>query len=105
MPHPNPRSLLCALPVAALLSTGAAEAAIRCDGGLQIINGQSISTPYCRDNYLAAVANQYGIGVSAQAVRSNPNVKREICVAIGHDVRVREACASDRPQGSRPWWP
>ena len=71
--------------------------AVECRGNFQIVNGQEISTPYCRDAHLAKVA-----GVSADKVRNNPNFKEEVCRHHGHDNRVREACnMNDNDQGGK----
>ncbi len=73
-----------------------AEAAskIKCNGPWQVIKSAGkIATPYCGDGYLARVARGYGVKVSANAIRRNPNRKREVCQFIGHDIRVSEICA------------
>lgn len=70
-----------------------AAAAIKCNGPYQIVQGNEIATPYCEDNYIAYVASHYhGIAVSPRAVRQNPNLKRDICRRIGHDIRVKAYC-------------
>jgi len=69
-----------------------ADARIVCKGEFQVVNGSHISTPYCRDNYLARVAREYGVKVSDAAVRENPNLKREVCRFVGRDTRVFENC-------------
>jgi len=95
----TPLAMAGAVIVAATaVSIGPATAAIKCQGNYQVVQGQLIGTPYCRDNNLAYVANKYGIKVSAHAVRQNPGVKRDVCSAIGHDNRVSEACMGYRPQ-------
>jgi hypothetical protein len=81
----------------AFVPTYRAEARIACDGPYQIVQGSPLATPYCEDNYLAAVARGYGIRVSDVAVRQNPSVKAEVCRAIGHDNRVRQICAGYLP--------
>ena len=89
---------------AALLIAAAgerAEARIVCDGAYQIVQGSPVATPYCEDNYLAAVARSYGMKVSAAAVRSNPSTKAQVCYTIGHDIRVTDICASYRRDGRR----
>lgn len=73
-----------------------AAAKIRCNGPYQIVNGNEISTPYCGDNYLAAVARSYGSGVTAREIRQNPSKKQEICSWIGYDTRIQEICAGYR---------
>ena len=79
-----------------MISAETASAKIVCNGAFQIVQGQQISTPYCEDNYLAAVAREYGIHVSASAVRWNPSVKERVCYTIGHDIRVSSICAGYR---------
>ena len=65
------------LAVFASLATSPA-AAITCNGNFQVVNGQEISTPFCRDNALAAVARQYGYKISDKEMRNNPSRKEEI---------------------------
>ncbi len=78
-----------------------ADAAIQCDGNFQIVRGQGkIATPYCADSYIAVVAQQYGMRVSAQAIRQNPSVKEQACRLVGDDIRVRDACSGYRPERS-----
>lgn len=74
-----------------------ADAKIKCTDGYQLVDGAMLSTPYCRDNYVAAVARQYGLSAPDAKVRNNPNFKREICRWIGHDIRVKESCEEVEP--------
>ncbi len=84
-----------------IATTLPANAAIKCKGQFQVIKGHGqISTPYCEDNYLAAIARSYGRRVSNVAVRQNPSVKAEICRQIGHDSRLTEICSGHRPDGN-----
>ena len=84
----------CFLGVAA--AAGPASA-IECEGNFQIQkNGNRIATPYCQDGYLAIVARQYGMRVSAQAIRYNPSEKERVCRFIGEDNRVRDTCQQYR---------
>lgn len=76
-----------------------AEAKIKCSEGYQLVNGAMLSTPYCRDNYVAAVARQYGMNAPDAKIRNNPNFKREICRWIGHDIRVKDSCEEVEPSG------
>jgi hypothetical protein len=66
--------------------------AIDCVRGLQSVNGQLISTPYCQDAYLAEVAREYGLKASAAQIRANPNLKKEICRTVFTDNRVQLTC-------------
>ena len=67
--------------------------AIECEGNFQIQkNGNRIATPYCQDGYLAIVARQYGMRVSAQEIRYNPSEKERVCRLVGEDNRVRDTC-------------
>lgn len=83
-------SSLAAMGIFAL--TLSAEARIRCNEGYQVVAGNEISTPYCRDTYLAQIARAHGAKVSDAAIRNNPNLKNEICRWIGRDNRVRDIC-------------
>lgn len=78
-----------------------AEAKIVCHKTVQKSSGQWIVTPYCQDQYLAKVARDYGIRVSAETVRQNPNRKQHICRLVGQDIRVRDICRSVNPYGGR----
>ncbi len=69
-----------------------AHARIECKDGFQIVDGAWIATPYCEDDYLAVVARDHGMKVSASSVRNNPGVKEEACKLVGYDTRVREDC-------------
>lgn len=83
---------------ASLLITAAPSAsAIECQDDYQIVQGQPISTPYCRDGYLAKVAREYGFKASAEAIRNNPSRKEEVCRYIGNDIRVQTACSEVLP--------
>lgn len=94
--------IICAAGIAAVgIAMGAApaRAAIVCEDGFQRVQGNLISTPYCQDALLAAVARQYGFKTSAAAIRENPNHKREICRFVGRDIRVQENCITANPSG------
>ncbi len=87
------RRRVAASAVAMLPALAASPAlAIDCRGPYQRSGGQEFSTPYCEDNYLAAVARSYGSRVSNAEIRNNPNTKREVCRFIGHDTRVQHIC-------------
>jgi len=80
-----------------LVAAAASASAIECKDDYQIVQGQPISTPYCRDGYLARVAREYGFKASAEAIRNNPSRKEEICRYIGNDIRVQTACSEVLP--------
>ncbi len=82
--------------VGSLLISSPADAQIRCDGRFQIVKGQPHATPYCEDEYLAAVARSYGVRVSGRAVRNDPSVKANICRFVGSDPRVQDICIGYR---------
>lgn len=84
--------------VAAVFLPEPAEARIKCRNGSQLVSGNWISTPYCEDQRVAEVAAEYGMRVSAKSIRNNPNVKKDVCRLIGHDIRVDMACATVLPQ-------
>ena len=85
------------------LSAGPADARIRCVDGNQIVNGSPIATPYCQDELVARVAREYGMKVSAAAIRNNPNLKRNVCQFVGQDNRVHIACIDANSIGRRPF--
>lgn len=83
-----------------IVPLGAAQARIECDGNFQIgKSGQALATPYCQDYNLARVAQGYGMRTSFDAIRRSDSIKAQICRAIGHDNRVREACLPFRNEG------
>lgn len=90
----------CILTFTALTAAVGSAKAIECDEDYQIVQGRPISTPYCRDNNLAAVARSYGYKISDSAMRNDPARKEEVCRFIGSDIRVQTACAEVLP-GSR----
>ena len=79
-----------------------ADAAIRCQGRLQWNSaaGSWISSPYCEDNLIAAVARANGMNVSNRAVRQNPSIKEEACRFAGSDNRINDLCAGHLPEGN-----
>ncbi len=87
------------------VAPAAAASKIKCNGPWQLIKGAGeIATPYCGDGYLARVARSYGVKVSANAIRWNPDRKREVCQFIGHDIRISDICAgfdTDADHGRR----
>ena len=91
--------LFFALATAFSIAGTAGAVAIECDENFQIVHGQPISTPYCRDGYLATVARELGFRTSAAEMRNNPKRKEEICRFIGSDIRVQVACAEVLPEG------
>jgi hypothetical protein len=74
---------------------------IVCHDGAQLVAGSYISTPYCQDLLLAAVAREYGVKASAESIRANPNIKRDVCRFVGRDIRASEACGTFNPFGRR----
>ncbi|WP_088343457.1 MULTISPECIES: hypothetical protein [Rhodomicrobium] len=99
------RSLLVPASILALAAFAATPAAaIECEGNFQVQkNGNRISTPFCADGHLAIVAREYGMQVSAQAIRYNPSVKERACRFVGDDNRVRDTCQPYRNDGDRNW--
>jgi hypothetical protein len=82
-------SLLASAFVVTLVSTSGAQAAIKCDGDYQVVNGHEIATPYCGDNYTATVAQQYGLHVTKKEMREDPARRSEVRRMIGGDLRLR----------------
>jgi hypothetical protein len=95
------------VPAAGFLALAAAAtpaSAIECNGNFQVQrNGNEISTPYCADGYLAVVAREYGMRVSAESIRYNPSVKEKACRFVGEDIRVKSTCQQYLDYG-RPVW-
>jgi hypothetical protein len=60
-----------------------ARARIMCDGNFQIVDGMSVSTPYCQDENLAVHQRQRGVKVTGGEVRHRPDLKREACASVG----------------------
>lgn len=86
----------------ALLAAGLvmpAEAGIRCNKGYQLVQGSPLATPYCQDQYVAQVANEYGFKASPDRVRQDPIFKQTICRYIGQDIRIKESCQEVNPSG------
>jgi hypothetical protein len=81
--------------LALVLIGSSAQARIACNDDFQVVGGQEISTPYCRDGYLAKIAQKYGVKVTADTIRNNPTAKDEVCRLIGRDTRVSDNCNSE----------
>lgn len=88
-----------ALLFAAVTATPA-SAVIQCQGGSQWNSaaGGWISSPYCEDNLVAAVARANGMRWSNAAVRQNPSIKAEACRFAGSDIRITDICAGHLPE-------
>jgi hypothetical protein len=101
----SPRDLIIAGAAGAFLAitASAAEAKIACNKGFQLVQGSWLSTPYCRDAYVADVARTYGFSATAEEVRNNPMFKQRLCRFIGQDIRIKEACDEVNP-GARSWF-
>jgi hypothetical protein len=69
-----------------------ANAGIVCDGNFQIVDGMSVSTPYCQDENLAAYQRNRGVKVSGGEVRHHPELKLEACASVG--TANETACAA-----------
>ena len=83
--------------------TLSAEAKIACNKGFQNVAGSWLSTPYCRDAYVADVAHEYGFSATAAQVRNDPMFKQRLCRFVGQDIRIKEACDEVNP-GARSWF-
>ena len=81
-----------------LLGSGSLEARIVCKEGYRLLKGQRLATPYCQDLYLAQVAREYGMRVSARQILNNPSRKREVCEFVGQDIRVSHNCDTILPR-------
>lgn len=52
---------------------------------------------YCEAVYMARVARDFGMNVSAKEVYRNKLLKVEICQFVGHDIRIQNLCLSYVP--------
>ena len=95
------RAIFAVITLLAALDAAPAQARIACRAGFQSVGGSQIATPYCQDLYVAQVARTYGVKVSDQTIRNNPNVKREVCRLIGQDNRVFIACGDANSSSRR----
>ena len=67
--------------------------AIECQGNFQVqANGRLIATPYCQDDYLARVAQEYGISTCPDCIRSSLSEKMSVCSTVQFDNRVTDTC-------------
>jgi hypothetical protein len=78
--------------LAAIAAVAPATAAIKCQNGSQLVQGNWLATPYCQDQQLAEVATERGYTASAQKIRNNPNYKKELCRSLFTDIRVQMTC-------------
>jgi hypothetical protein len=78
--------------LAAIVATSPAGAAPNCQDGVQLIKGNWMATPYCQDKLLFEVANSRGFTTSFEAIRNNPNHKKELCRFLFTDIRVQMTC-------------
>ena len=83
---------LSVLPFAIVTGAPTADAKIACKNGYQMVQGSPLATPYCQDNLVAEAARSRGIRVSDAEIRSNPNTKRHVCLMVGRDIRIQQAC-------------
>jgi hypothetical protein len=78
-----------------------AEARIRCKGIFQVSKYGLISTPYCQEREIAAVARSYGVRVTDEQVRNDPLTKVNLCFRFGGDNRLKGACGAYSPENYR----
>jgi hypothetical protein len=90
---------LMALLSAALV--GPANARIACQGEFQVTQFGLVATPYCGEEEIARVANNYGWRVSPAEAHNNPLTKVYICQTIGYDWRIQSPCVGYSIQGGR----
>jgi hypothetical protein len=80
-----------------------AEARILCRDNFQITKHDAISTPYCQERQIARVARSYGMDVTDEEVRNNPNTKVYLCQTIGSDIRLKGSCGAYDAPRHFPW--
>jgi hypothetical protein len=78
--------------LAAVTAASPAAAVPNCQDGAQLIKGNWMATPYCQDMLLFEVANSRGFTTSFEAIRNNPNHKKELCRFLYTDIRVEMTC-------------
>jgi hypothetical protein len=77
--------------------TTSASAGVQCKGDFQVTNYGLIATPYCEEENIAVVAQNYGWRVTASQVHNNPLKKVYICQVLGRDIRLKGSCAGYSP--------
>ena len=87
-----------AIAILCLAAPGPAEARIKCQGNFQVTKHGLISTPYCEEEQIAAVARTYGERVSGAEVRNNALTKVRLCQRFGGDIRLKGSCAGYSPE-------
>jgi hypothetical protein len=88
------RILSGALLTLGILAVSAPAHAIECEGNFQVQkSGNLIATPWCQDQNLAEVAQEYGMRVSGSQIRRSVSAKAKACRLVGYDNRVRDTCA------------
>jgi hypothetical protein len=92
---------LAVVAIAAVGAAGPAEARIKCQGNFQVTKYGLISTPYCEEEQIAAVARSYGVKVSGAEVRNDALKKVRLCQRFGGDTRLKGSCAGYAPEQYR----
>lgn len=69
--------------------------AIVCKDGFQSVEGRPVATPFCEDEDLAGIAREHGSNVTASSIRSNPDIKDEVCRFVGSDSNAPEYCGDE----------
>lgn len=88
---------LAGLGTVAALAMGAAapaEARIQCKGNFQVTKYGLISTPYCQEEQIAAVARSYGVNVTGKQVHNDALTKVRLCQRFGGDTRLKGSCGA-----------
>jgi hypothetical protein len=86
---------LASLAVVVLSAIALAEPAgarIQCQSNFQITKYGPIDTPYCEEEQIAIVAQNYGLHVSASEIHNDPLKKIEVCQVLGSDARLKGSC-------------
>lgn len=94
-------AVILACTLAAVLPATPVVAAIKCQNGYQKVGGDLLATPYCQEKQLTEVARGYGLKVSFDEIRNNPNTKRNVCAIVGRDIRVQMTCIDANMTGRR----
>lgn len=93
--------LLAVIISGAFIGSGAPSSAkglSDCNGPMGGIRGfRDLFGTYCEAVYMASVAREFGMEVSAKQVYENKLLKVEICQFAGHDIRLQNLCLSYVP--------
>lgn len=91
--------VVCVLTIGLMLpSISSAKERGYCNGPHGPINSiRDLFGTYCEAAYMARVARDFGMNVTAEQVYASKLLKVEICHFVGHDIRIQNLCVSYVP--------